>query len=81
MTPGRPVTEYRNSRRPAMIEAERLMTITYDEYACARNALDTLVRERAAVLPRGLDALRASTTVDTAQTGWLELAFHGEAVA
>ena len=39
-------------------EAERLMTITYDEYACARNALDTLVRERAAILPRGLDVLR-----------------------
>src|SRR3989442_3465677 len=41
-----------------MTETERLMTITHDEYASARNALDTLVRERAVILPRGLDELR-----------------------
>ncbi len=41
-----------------MTEAERLMTITHEEYTRARDALDTLVRERAAILPRGLDALR-----------------------
>src|SRR2546426_8676047 len=41
-----------------MTDTERLMTITHDEYASARNALDTLVRERAVILPRGLDELR-----------------------
>src|SRR3989441_1199953 len=44
--------------RSEMTETERLMTITHDEYASARNALDTLVRERAVILPRGLDELR-----------------------
>lgn len=33
-------------------------TVTYDEYSRARDALDALVRERAPVLERGLDALR-----------------------
>ncbi len=41
-----------------MTEGERLMTITYEEYTRARDALDNLVQERAAILPRGLDALR-----------------------
>ncbi len=31
---------------------------SYEGFARARDALDALVRERAAVLPRGLDALR-----------------------
>jgi len=41
-----------------VIDGERLMTITRDDYLKARNALETLVRERARILPLGLEALR-----------------------